>query len=378
VPKVSVVLTSFNHAPYLRQAIDSVINQTYTDWELLIWDDVSSDNSWDIIQGYSDPRIRAFRNDRNRRYIYAINESITTVATGMYIAIHHSDDAWQPEKLTLQVAYLDANPHKGAVFTHVQLIDEHNSLLLNDWFNVSNQSRAEWLRCLFLNTNKLCHPSAMVRREEYIKAGLYKLVHAQTDDAEMWTRLLFISDIYVIKRKLTLHRIFSTGANVSGDNPKALARKQFEWFEQKKNYLGISLLDLLEIFPEAKQWLSSTKENNQMYLLAMVLINIGNCQGTRLFGLDLLYRLLTVPATARRIAELYNFDYLDFINLSGEQGLFQCADEQSQASIQPENETASDLFLCADEQNQTTSQATHFFSHCKKKIYSVLSKVLGG
>lgn len=322
MPKVSVVLTSYNHAPYLRQAIDSVLNQTYGDWELLIWDDVSTDGSWEIIQGYSDPRIRAFRNDRNRRYIYAINQSIVAHARGEYIAVHHSDDSWEPDKLNEQVDFLDRNPEVGAVFTRVQVIDESNRPLANDWFDVPNQSRAQWLRLLFSDKNKLCHPSVLARRASYLRAGLYKQVHAQTDDAEMWTRLLLREEIHVLSGRLTLHRVFSDGSNVSGVNPQSHARIQFEWFEQKRNYIGLPLAQVLEIFPEAMQWLPSTREGDPDYLLAMASIHLADAPGTRLFGLDLLYGLLNDPVRAHSIETIHGFDYLKLMQLVGSVELF--------------------------------------------------------
>ena len=318
---VSIILTSYNHAKFLREAIDSVINQTFTDWELFIWDDVSPDNSWEIIQSYSDPRIRAIRNDRTRRYIYAINETITNLATGKYIAIHHSDDGWELEKLGEQVTYLDAHPEVDAVFTHVQVIDENNRKIDNNWFNQPKKSRTEWLRSLFLNTNTLCHPSALVRRNAYIDTGLYKLAHAQNDDAEMWSRLLLHSEIHVIPKKLTRHRIFTDNSSVSGNKPSVQSRLQFEWFVQKDNYIGLSLPEILSIFPEAKQWLSNG-EGDSRFLLAMVAIKLGNCQGTRLFGLNLLYKLLTNETDAAVIYKLHNFDYLNFFSLTGEHEIF--------------------------------------------------------
>jgi len=321
-PTVSIVLTSYNHAPYLRQAIDSVIHQTYTDWELLIWDDLSTDSSWDIIQSYTDPRIRTFQNKQQRRYIYAINESITQQAKGKYIAIHHSDDAWEKNKLSQQVQYLDQHNNSGAVFSHVQLIDEHNKKIDNDWFNHEYKNKYEWLRCLFLNTNHLCHPSALVRKKAYIESQLYKLVHAQIDDAEMWTRLLLHYDIHVLPEKLTLHRIFSNGDNVSSDNSKTRARLQFEWFQQKKVFTDLSTEQLLLIFPEAKQWLSTHGDSHSKFILSMIAIHLSHCVGTRLFGLDLLYKNLIDSIQAQYILEKHQFSYLDFIVLSGEQTLF--------------------------------------------------------
>ena len=103
MPKVSVILISYNHEKFIREAIESVLNQTFTDFELIIWDDASSDDSWAIINSYNDSRIKAFLNDETRRGIYGINKAISEVASGEYLAIHHSDDVWASEKLQKQV-----------------------------------------------------------------------------------------------------------------------------------------------------------------------------------------------------------------------------------------------------------------------------------
>ena len=124
MPRISIILTSFNHAKYLREAIESALNQTFQDFEIIIWDDASVDNSWEIIQSYRDTRIKAFRNDEQRRGVFGINKAISEVAQGEYIAIHHSDDVWELEKLEKQAAFLDSHADIGAVFTNAFAIDE--------------------------------------------------------------------------------------------------------------------------------------------------------------------------------------------------------------------------------------------------------------
>ena len=319
--KVSIILTSFNHDKYIRQAIDTVVNQSFSDWELIIVDDVSTDASWELIQTYNDPRIIKIRNDRTRRYIYNINRAIETQSTGDYIAIHHSDDAWALDKLEKQVAVLEASPQIGAVFSHVQCIDENNRSLTIDWFDQPNKSRAAWLRVLFFNDNRLCHPSALVRRSAYEQSGLYKTAHAQIDDAELWTRLLKVSDIHVVQEKLTLHRIFSDQSNASGDRPDRRARLKVEWYLQKQHYIDLPLADILEAFPESEQWVTPQGANSK-YVLAMVAIYKSNCPGTRLFGIELLYQLMTCPKEQEHIESIYGFNYLDFISLSGKEDFF--------------------------------------------------------
>ena len=115
MPTVSVILTSYNHEKYLRSSIDSVLAQTYTDFELVIVDDASADRSWEIIESYDDPRIVKVRHTEN--VLFYANPTIQQLTRGKYIAIQHSDDIWEPEKLARQVAYLDRRPECGAAFS---------------------------------------------------------------------------------------------------------------------------------------------------------------------------------------------------------------------------------------------------------------------
>ncbi|MBL0268159.1 MAG: glycosyltransferase family 2 protein [Chitinophagaceae bacterium] len=113
----------------MRDCIESVLNQTYSDFELIIGDDASTDGSWDIIQSYTDPRIHAYRHETNRMG-GIINELVLSGRVSSdYIAIHSSDDIWEPQKLEKQVAFLDAHAHIGAIFTNVSIIGEESELL---------------------------------------------------------------------------------------------------------------------------------------------------------------------------------------------------------------------------------------------------------
>lgn len=315
MPKVSIILTSFNHEDYIREAIDSVLNQTFKDFELIIWDDASSDDSWNIINSYTDPRIRTFRNDKTRRGIYGINRAITEVASGEYIAIHHSDDIWEPGKLEKQVTLLDRNSQAGGVFTHVQIINEHNEELDNDWFNVPNKSRHEQLRGLFENNNRLCHPSALIRRSIYASVGLYRYGLAQTADADMWIRLLKVSDIYLVQEKLIRHRLFNDKSNTSGDKPHVRSRLNIEWNLLKLNYLDLTKDDLIAMFPESARWVGR-KDSDAKFILAMIAIELNSSLGTKLFGFNLLFSLISDPDSVQRIVEQHNYDYLDYIELT--------------------------------------------------------------
>ncbi|MBO4779210.1 MAG: glycosyltransferase family 2 protein, partial [Selenomonadaceae bacterium] len=157
-PTVSIILTSYNHAAYIAAAINSALNQTFADFELLIVDDGSTDNSRDIIKTFCDRRIKTFLYELNRGPADSIFEAMQS-ARGKYIAVHHSDDLWAADKLERQVKFLETNPNYAACFTWVEFIDERGNTYTpaeHDFyrkiFEQPNRSRAEWLNYFFHNT----------------------------------------------------------------------------------------------------------------------------------------------------------------------------------------------------------------------------------
>jgi glycosyltransferase involved in cell wall biosynthesis len=112
---VSVVLASYNQAAYLREALDSVLAQTFTDWELVVVDNGSSDGSHEILREYAgDPRIRLLLNDRNEAITKRLNQAIS-VTTGEFVSLLYSDDYYLPEKLERQLACFASLPKKVGV-----------------------------------------------------------------------------------------------------------------------------------------------------------------------------------------------------------------------------------------------------------------------
>jgi GT2 family glycosyltransferase len=121
-PLVSVVVPVFNTERYVRESLDSILGQTYTNLEVIVMDDASTDGASDILRAYDDPRLSYIRNERNLGLFANVNEGIRR-ATGELIAMHHSDDVYDPELLSKQVEFLLRNPEVGAVFAIDVLID---------------------------------------------------------------------------------------------------------------------------------------------------------------------------------------------------------------------------------------------------------------
>lgn len=325
-PKVSVILTSFNHGKYIREAIESVLCQTFRSFELIIWDDGSVDDSWEIIQSYQDPRIRSFRNDHNQRGI--LNKAILTLAQGEYIAIHHSDDVWVNTKLEKQVQFLDSHPSIGAVFTDVLAIDENSKLypdsnhIYANIFSQPNRSRYEWLNYFFYKGNALCHPSVMIRKECYDKCGVYPVGMAQMGDFDMWVRLCLKYDIHVLADKLTQLRIRDNEMNSSGVRMETRIRASIDICHIIPHFLKLEKYEeLVKVFPKAKDYYHAEGFDHR-FVLAMVILNGPSSDAARLLALTLLYKLINDPTDGPKIKNIYNFNHMDFIQINYKYDVF--------------------------------------------------------
>lgn len=332
-PKVSIILTSYNHAAYVAAAIESALNQTFTDFELLIVDDGSTDNSREVIKTFNDARIKFFLYEKNRGPVIAIRDAVST-ARGEYIAVHHSDDLWTADKLAKQVEFLDSNKNYAACFTQAKFVDEQGNvreLEAGDYyeniFDKSNRSRAEWLNYFFYNANCLCHPSAMVRRDAYTKYHLTE-VHGfwQLPDYLMWVRLCFHAEIYILPERLTLFRLRrERQENTSATTADRLMRADLEFLFVAQEFI-YNFTDnkfFLEVFPEAQKFLVNGKINRR-FAFAQLCLQKRNVAvaAFQMAGLTILKNLLNSPENAAQIWELYGYDDKSFLRDSGNFDVF--------------------------------------------------------
>jgi glycosyltransferase involved in cell wall biosynthesis/predicted O-linked N-acetylglucosamine transferase (SPINDLY family) len=334
IPRVSILLTSRNHEKFLNEAIESALLQTYRNFELIIWDDASTDDSWSIIKQYNDSRIRTFRNDKQRYHYF---KDFFEIAKGEYIAIHHSDDVWELEKLEKQVNFLDQHPEIGAVFSWVNIIDENgninNDTYLYETFKQNNKTRFEWLRHFFIDGNAVCHPSVLIRKQCYLDCGLYNLALWQLPDFDMWIRLCLRYEIHVLPEHLVKLRWKEDGNNTSSVNRESVNRSSFEYYVTLSNYCRIAgIEELLKIFPSSEKYCTQFDADLE-FALAMTAIESTAFPKHRLFGLQLLYKLMTSPMKAEKIRTVHHFDYMDFVNISKQIQIF----ASPSASVMPES-----------------------------------------
>lgn len=222
-PKVSVLIPAYNHERYISDTINSVLDQTFTDFELLIYDDCSTDNTAEIIKSFSDKRITAIFPDKNSGTVAALNH-LLKMAKGEYIAVLGSDDMWTPEKLQLQLEVMENNPSMAACFSNAEIIDKDSHTITQsnifpiNIFNYNNSDRASILCDFFIGGNRLCHSSALIRADVHKQIGFYNPAYRQLHDFDLWVRLLLDYKIHILDSKLVRYRFVQSSDNVSHSN----------------------------------------------------------------------------------------------------------------------------------------------------------------
>jgi len=213
--QVSVVMPVYNGARYLREAVDSILSQTYTDFEFIIVDDGSTDETPAILATYAkaDPRVVLVPNHQNLGLVHSLNRGLA-LARGEYVARMDADDISLAERFERQVAYLEVHPDVGVLGTNIIYIDSEGQPLGDgkpkDRWPVTPQV-ARWMllwRC------PIYHPTVMIRRAALAQmASAYDPAYQHAEDRELWTRLSRQTCIASLPDVLVQYRI--TASSVS-------------------------------------------------------------------------------------------------------------------------------------------------------------------
>jgi GT2 family glycosyltransferase len=206
-PALSVAMSVYNGASHLALAIESILTQTYADFEFLILNDGSSDASADIIDRYAarDPRIRPIHRD-NRGLIASLNQLVEESRAPL-IARMDADDISMPERFAKQMAFMAANPAYGVVGTWTSDIDEHGAP-----FAVSGADHPtdhEAFIASIGHISMLCHPSVMMRRNLVLSAGGYHNAFKHCEDYDLWLRLASVTKLCSLPERLVQYRHWS-------------------------------------------------------------------------------------------------------------------------------------------------------------------------
>lgn len=207
VPKISVIMPVYNGEKYLKEAIDSILKQTFSDFELLLINDGSTDSTEAIIKSYDDVRIVYIKNEKNLGLIKTLNKGLD-IAKGEFIARMDQDDISHPERFEKQLIIFEKNPEIGVcatLFTPFNNTEEHKTI-----------EHPELHKSIKINLLALCiigHPTVMLRKNA-IDNFRYDERFQAAEDYELWTRLVTSTQFYNIQESLLQYRIHSSNMSV--------------------------------------------------------------------------------------------------------------------------------------------------------------------
>lgn len=322
-PLVTVLMPNHNGEKTIAASIESVLSQTYTDFELLIVEDASTDQSLKKIEQFADERIRVLRLQQNEHICLALNLGLAE-AKGKYIARIDSDDCWLPEKLEKQIAYMEEHPKCGACFTWVNVIDENDRVLTENesmfvkLFHQHNRPRLQWIHDFFLHGSCLCHPSAVFPLSVARELGGYRNSLVQIQDFDLWIRISRKWELHIIEEALMNYRHALHGGNVSETSPENNIRTYYEMYNVIGQYFDNLSDDVFRVAFRQEFVRKEAQEHNELLCeKALLLLNPIFCgHASKIKGMDLLATLLDHEETRLILREKYGITQMNYYELT--------------------------------------------------------------
>lgn len=233
MPKVTILIPFYNRAAYLHAAIESVLCQTFTDFELLLIDDGSTDDSADVVAGFHDPRIRLLRNETNLGIPATRNRGVAE-ARGEYLAFLDSDDIALPQRLARQVAFMDKHPEYAATGAWIEWIDTCGTR--------SGRIKRRSLSPDLIRAERLFRAglenSTAIARTQILREYPYREDFAVGEDYDLWSRIAERHELAALPQVLVYRREHEQRVtHDERDNSKTWQLQIFAWQLEK---LGVS------------------------------------------------------------------------------------------------------------------------------------------
>ena len=205
MPKISVIMPAYNAEKFIKEAIDSILGQSFDDFELIIINDCSKDGTEDIILSYEDRRIVYVKNERNMGVAATLNRGLD-MAIGEYIARMDADDISLENRFEIQLSYMEKHPECGICGCNLLLFGQGKN---NEPFCFAEKDKA--IRADMLFNSSFAHPSVMLRRSILEKHGMrYDYAFERVEDYEFWSRLLTVSKGHNIQKPLLRYRFHAS------------------------------------------------------------------------------------------------------------------------------------------------------------------------
>ena len=252
---ISVIMPVYNAEKYLIYSIESILNQSFGDFEFLIFDDGSNDKSKEIIAKYSnqDKRIKFYNNNINMGYSHIINKTLLHVKHN-FIARMDADDISEIDRLEKQYNFLKANNQYSVVGSYIKIIDKDNKLIRKSSYPIENKDIKNKLH----KFSTFAHPSTMINFYYLKKVGFYRPMFEPAEDYDLWTRLSVISKLKNLPEYLLKYRQHTSSVSMKRSDEQQIKtffiQKNFSYLENgmdliyEKNIQNIDLKTCKKLF----------------------------------------------------------------------------------------------------------------------------------
>ncbi len=214
-PAVTVHVPCHDYGRYLGEALDSLLAQTCTDWEAIVIDDASTDDTRAVMRTYDDPRVRLVYHDENQGHLVTYNEGLA-LAGAPYFVILSADDRFDPRFLERAHDVLEARPDATFAFTDAEIVDEHGEVVAQAALTLDPD--VDWVRdvSLELMLRPFVPGGAVVARTELVRAlGGFDAAFPHTNDTFVWRQLAFRGPVAHLTGRLFQHRVHAAGMHTS-------------------------------------------------------------------------------------------------------------------------------------------------------------------
>lgn len=243
MPKVSVIMAVKNGERFLREAVESILVQTFTDFEFIIIDDGSADKTADMLKAFSykDPRVKIITNAHNVGLTKSLNIGLR-VARGEYIARMDADDVAMPERFEKQVKFLDEHADIGVVGAWAKVVDDSGVEVDRfDW-----ETDARIVKKNLIKWNNIIHSLAMMRRSVIDKVGGYDESFQYAQDYDLWLRIAVANKLCNLPEFLLYYRMSNVSITANKNNKQALCALRARWNAIKRGqYSPFAIVYLL-------------------------------------------------------------------------------------------------------------------------------------
>ena len=236
---VSIIMPSYNTAKFIGQSIESVLNQTYQDFELIIVDDCSTDNTDEVVSAFTDERIRYFKNEKNSGAAVSRNKALRE-ATGKWIAFLDSDDLWEKNKLERQIAFMSENQYAFSYTEYVEMNEDGNENGV--WVSGPKKITKSGMF-------RYCWPGCLTVMYDVEKVGLVQIADIKkNNDYAMWLKACKRADCYLLQEPLARYRRRS--GSISNHGYWKLIQWHYRLFREAegKNPFSAALFTLRNLF----------------------------------------------------------------------------------------------------------------------------------